>query len=75
MSDYYILIGKQSQRRDEVWPFSDDWGEIRQKVRDYLKREWEAHIDTERVKHPTLKTTRNEARDILEVCVQGHITQ
>ena len=57
-----------------MWPFGDDWGGIRQEVREYLKKEWKANVHTVPVEYPTLETTRNEARDILEVCY-GHTNQ
>lgn len=54
----------QRKLREEIWPFNDLWGD---EVRDFLKDEWMAKVDTTN----TLKVTRagveREAEEILKV--------
>lgn len=56
----------QKKLRDEVWPYGDDWGEEKDKVRDYLRLMWEKNIHTEIVTD-NIENVRKEKDLILQV--------
>ena len=66
VSSGLIVPHEQYQLQEQIWPFSDLWGDERREVRDYLKRIWgdnNCHCDVE----VTYATVKREAELILAV--------